>query len=284
MAARDEILSGENSHLQRQSFDESSVDHLFFGRRPIRGEAGAILIGPKDSPDNSLAMTFDSDEVVTPVLGGSTPFANGVKEDKHVPFYRFMAEKRSGLFCRFGPTMRFFPVGDQVTAYFVPPPTDLSQVRPHYLTYDQNFSAVTQLSIQANGLDSERAQLLWDGVSLSTHEHDVIQAIQLVAPSIERLAFKERNDGVTIVGDAKARERIPFVKIKDQDDPIPLRTMGDGVYRLFGMILSLVHVRNGLLLIDEVENGIPLLHPNRFVAVYHQVGTKAKCPSLRDIS
>lgn len=32
--------------------------------------------------------------------------------------------------------------------------------------------------------------------------------------------------------------------------------MGDGVNRILGMILSLVSARNGLLLIDEVENGV----------------------------
>jgi predicted ATP-dependent endonuclease of OLD family len=35
-----------------------------------------------------------------------------------------------------------------------------------------------------------------------------------------------------------------------------LRTFGDGVNRLFGVILSLCNARNGVLLVDEIENGL----------------------------
>ena len=35
-----------------------------------------------------------------------------------------------------------------------------------------------------------------------------------------------------------------------------LRSFGDGLNRLFGIILSLVNAKDGLLLIDEFENGM----------------------------
>src|SRR5205807_9044547 len=38
--------------------------------------------------------------------------------------------------------------------------------------------------------------------------------------------------------------------------PFPLRTMGDGVVRLFAMILALVNAKDGFLLLDEIENGL----------------------------
>ena len=50
--------------------------------------------------------------------------------------------------------------------------------------------------------------------------------------------------------------RIPFVKIESFEEPIPLRALGDGVNRLFGIALALAHAKDGLLLIDEIENGI----------------------------
>jgi predicted ATP-dependent endonuclease of OLD family len=37
---------------------------------------------------------------------------------------------------------------------------------------------------------------------------------------------------------------------------VPLRSFGDSVNRLFGIVLSLVTAKDGLLLIDEVENGL----------------------------
>lgn len=35
-----------------------------------------------------------------------------------------------------------------------------------------------------------------------------------------------------------------------------MRSLGDGINRLFGMTLALVNTKDGLLLVDEVENGL----------------------------
>ena len=37
---------------------------------------------------------------------------------------------------------------------------------------------------------------------------------------------------------------------------MPLKSLGDGAVRLYGMALALANSRGGLLLIDEAENGI----------------------------
>ena len=68
------------------------------------------------------------------------------------------------------------------------------------------------------------------------------------------IAFVE-NSG----NDFRTREngqRIALVKIKGIDEPLPLKSMGDGMTRLFHIIVALVNARNGLLLIDEFENGL----------------------------
>jgi AAA15 family ATPase/GTPase len=49
---------------------------------------------------------------------------------------------------------------------------------------------------------------------------------------------------------------MPIVKVKGSRQPFPLRTMGDGMVRLFGIALALVNARDGFLLIDEIENGL----------------------------
>ena len=38
--------------------------------------------------------------------------------------------------------------------------------------------------------------------------------------------------------------------------PLPLRSFGDGLNRVFVIVLSLVNARGGILLIDEFENGL----------------------------
>ena len=47
-----------------------------------------------------------------------------------------------------------------------------------------------------------------------------------------------------------------FVKVEGNRRPVPLRSLGDGALRLFGVALGIANSRDGFLLIDEAENGI----------------------------
>ena len=47
-----------------------------------------------------------------------------------------------------------------------------------------------------------------------------------------------------------------MVKLKSYGVPVPLKSLGDGALRIFGIALALANSRDGFLLIDEAENGI----------------------------
>ena len=101
--------------------------------------------------------------------------------------------------------------------------------------------------VAANGLTAERQAELWDEVTLSSLEEDVINSLRLIAPTLDR---------VSLIGTKDDRGRSPFVKLSTGESPIPLRRLGDGVTRVFGLALALVNSKGGVLLIDEIENGI----------------------------
>ncbi len=110
------------------------------------------------------------------------------------------------------------------------------------------IKGTTCILIQANGLSSRQIGELWDSIALTTLEQEVRNALQIIAPGTE---------GISVVGDpAPAQGRFPIVKIRNIDEPLPLRSLGDGLQRMFGIALALVNARNGILLIDEIENGI----------------------------
>lgn len=44
--------------------------------------------------------------------------------------------------------------------------------------------------------------------------------------------------------------------MKDPSQPVPLKTLGDGAVRLLSVALALTNSKDGILLIDEAENGI----------------------------
>ncbi len=49
---------------------------------------------------------------------------------------------------------------------------------------------------------------------------------------------------------------MPLVSSSNSLEPLPLKSMGDGMTRLFHIIVALVNAKDGLLLIDEFENGL----------------------------
>ena len=62
-----------------------------------------------------------------------------------------------------------------------------------------------------------------------------------------------------MVGDPDRRSsnaRRAVVKLSNHEKPVPLKSLGDGAIRLFGIALALANCRGGFLFIDEAENGI----------------------------
>lgn len=98
---------------------------------------------------------------------------------------------------------------------------------------------------------SEMARM-WDDVALTDDEERITKAIKLVfGEGVDRLAVV----GGYSRGDLSAGRRV-IVKLKSGTGPVPLRSLGEGASRLFGVALALANSRNGFLLIDEAENGI----------------------------
>ena len=88
---------------------------------------------------------------------------------------------------------------------------------------------------------------LWDNVVLTDDEALALNALRLVlGAQVERMA---------LVGDGGTRRRV-VVRLANHTRPVPLLSLGDGATRMFCVALGLANCRNGLLLIDEVENGV----------------------------
>lgn len=116
---------------------------------------------------------------------------------------------------------------------------------PHQLPEGISDSCVM---VSANGLDAESVQQFWDNIALTNLEDEVLMALQIIAKEIERVNL--------LAGRKHRKDRVPIVKIRDLNTPVPLRRLGDGVNRLFGIALALANAQDGMLLIDEVESGL----------------------------
>ncbi len=112
-------------------------------------------------------------------------------------------------------------------------------------------SAVTPSTVVGTGgLSFSQAAFLWDQVSLTPQQDKVLDCLRLVEPGIE---------GLALVGDSARMaesDRIPVISLRGRRGRFPLKTMGDGLTRLFHIALAMVNAQNGLVLIDEFENGL----------------------------
>lgn len=100
--------------------------------------------------------------------------------------------------------------------------------------------------IQSGLSKTEESSYLWDQITLTEKENFVIEALQIIEPDIQRIAF---------VGETPD-SRTAVVKLKGKEQVVPLKGMGDGINRVLHIILSAVNSDNGYLLIDEFENGL----------------------------
>ena len=107
--------------------------------------------------------------------------------------------------------------------------------------------------VPANSLDENTLTELWDNVALKPGEEDVLRGMHIIAPEVER---------INLIGQERRSARIPLVKMRSVPEPIPLRSLGEGMTRLFGIVLALVNAQDGLLLVDEVDSGLHYtVHP-----------------------
>jgi AAA15 family ATPase/GTPase len=100
--------------------------------------------------------------------------------------------------------------------------------------------------IRTRNIDRDINGRLWDNITLTEKELNVIEALKIIEPNTERIAFIEES----------SRERNAVIKLSNNNNVVPLKSMGDGINRILTIILALVNADNGFLLIDEFENGL----------------------------
>ena len=128
----------------------------------------------------------------------------------------------------------------------------LRQYRSHG---DEPAAEIVCESLGPEPLANASIARLWDSVALTDDEPKAVRALGLVlGDAVEGIAVI--GDGVRLSGIRHRGERRVVVKISGHERPVPLKSLGDGALRLFGVALALANSKNGFLLMDEAENGI----------------------------
>ena len=133
-----------------------------------------------------------------------------------------------------------------------------------HIRFPRHFPRHRHFSRMANDNSKESPEKLncvYIGPNLPSNE-DLVEFIDKVTLTEEDYRPKEALElildyeiyGIAVIG-RNERPRV-MVKLSKQEPRVPLKSLGDGVTRFFGIAAALLKSRNGLLLIDEVENGI----------------------------
>jgi hypothetical protein len=101
--------------------------------------------------------------------------------------------------------------------------------------------------VPAQGLDAAIANKMWDEAAAAGHAPDVEEALRTVLPELER---------IYLLGEPANIGRSVALQLSGTRRPVPLSSMGDGTNRVFGIALACVRAREGVLLADEIENGL----------------------------
>ncbi|MBN1347403.1 MAG: AAA family ATPase [Phycisphaerae bacterium] len=99
-----------------------------------------------------------------------------------------------------------------------------------------------------NSLSADDIASLWREIPLTPEEEFVTQAVQAIEPSIERFAVVKPS-GIHAHGGL-------VVKVSGSSRPVPIGSMGDGIWRILALAMAGVNCRDRVLLVDEIDTGL----------------------------
>jgi ABC-type cobalamin/Fe3+-siderophores transport system ATPase subunit len=207
----------------------ASLRYVFYGRSEIHTDSMPVSIGPLNDIGKRVSFEIkwysaQQESATRQATQMQIPLFEGIEntEEKLVPRY----------------VVRW---GEKITA-------DYSLVAawraPIRLLRTSDIKDITCVYVESDGLSLRQIDTFWGAISLTSFEKEVLTALRIMAPGIEALNIV-RQDPRSII-----------VKVADMDEPLPLRSLGNGMLRALGIALALVNARGGILLIDELENGL----------------------------
>ena len=232
---REEVVAGFDEDNDPIVFPDYAA--LFHGRTATR--ALPITIGPNDRTDD-LRIEVSTPEDWTPKQKGlfADLFAEAdvqaVKiayrnKEKLLPWFLVASEQRANWSRR-----RY------------------ARNMQYGMFNEEEWPVIECETLGPGLLSTSQLARFWDNVALTEEEDLSIRALRLIGGGIARVA---------VVGDEESRydgngRRRVVVKLQDHPRPVPLKSLGDGVTRMFAAGLALANSRDGFLVVDEAENGL----------------------------
>jgi AAA15 family ATPase/GTPase len=114
------------------------------------------------------------------------------------------------------------------------------------LMYEPPPDSLPSGFIKSQILNNEALVRLWDEAVKTSLEEKAVHFLQIIERKLKDITFVGNSGGM----------RYPLASSGNSTKRVTLKSYGEGMAKLLGISLSIVQCRNGILLIDEIENGL----------------------------
>jgi hypothetical protein len=121
--------------------------------------------------------------------------------------------------------------------------------------------------VPSTGMTVDEIGRIWDSVTLTDEEDDVIKALRIIVPTLEKLVMVQSPEG---------RSRMLMAKLREFRTPMPFKSLGEGANHLLGIVLAIMKARGGFALFDEIENGVHYSVQSQLWSMVFQQAKKVK--------
>lgn len=242
------------SNLESNRQESSTLLNLFRGFKDVRSSLnnvskwGWLFYGKDLSRDIKLTSSDENDETQVLTMrwliedkSGGVPIPDEIPLDD-IPIYLSVHFKNTGH----DETWRVEKNGRDLRTY----PT-------RYLTDTTPLRLLLNISSRSPEEDTRWFSQL-DDVG---RQDEVVNTLRLIEPRLKSLAVSTSDGPAMVYGDIGIGRRVPMSQ------------MGEGMVRLLSLVLEITNASGGVVLIDEIENG---LHHSVLTKVWRAIGDAAR--------
>lgn len=103
--------------------------------------------------------------------------------------------------------------------------------------------------VSTESLGFEELQTMFNAIALTDAEDRVIRAMKFIDSSIDGIRTSASPSRLTA-------GRAGFKVRQAGRDPVPIGTLGDGIWRILALAMALSQAKDGMLLVDEIDTGL----------------------------
>lgn len=107
--------------------------------------------------------------------------------------------------------------------------------------------------ISTESLSVQELASMWNEIVLTDSEELVLSALRFLEPKIDRIAAVTGPNYYYFAAGARGGFKI---KLRGTNQPVPIGSLGDGIWRMLAMAIAIIRSKGGVLLVDEIDTGL----------------------------